>query len=143
MKLIAPYYPTRAALALAWSEALTAIPGQVSQDPATLQTYLSRPGKWQASLASGVVTFHPDAGGEPVQCRAEWVRTPDSILELNKELMPIFMQGWIDQRSGHSLEDCEFGEKTIGRKLWISGYEASKSNPIISYTEYINSIANE
>ena len=89
MKLIALYYPTRLALAIAWSDALAALPGQVSQDPATLRTYLSRPGKWQASLASGVVTFQPDAGGDPVQCRAEWVRTPESILALNKELRKI------------------------------------------------------
>ena len=87
--LIATHYPTRAALALAWSEALAAIPGQVSQDRATLQTYLSRPGKWQAKPATGVVTFLPEAGGYAVQSRAEWVRTPESILALNKELRKI------------------------------------------------------
>ena len=89
MKLIALYYPTRLALAIAWSDALAALPGQVSQDPATLRTYLSRPGKWQAKPATGVVTFLPEAGGYAVQSRAEWVRTPDSILELNKELRKI------------------------------------------------------
>ena len=89
MKLISPYYPSRLALARAWAAALESLPGQEAKDVATLQTYLSRPGKWQASLASGVVTFQPDAGGDPVQCRAEWVRTPDSILELNKELRKI------------------------------------------------------
>jgi len=86
MKLISPYYPSRLALARAWAAALESLPGQEAKDVATLQTYLSRPGKYQAKPAPGTTTFRPDSGTGFSHARQEWVETPPAILELNKVL---------------------------------------------------------